>query len=416
MVSTYYLSRIIGSNVYSTSGKSIGKIKDLIVEIDFIRPKVVAVSLKSDEGIQIIDYVPFQIKKDKDKGKYLINCSKLIEYKLDSKKTFYLSKNVLDRQIVDMHGRKLVRVNDIRLASLATGTFLIAVDVGVEGLLRRLGIAKLLKKILKPFKINLPNHYIIWDEVETVDFGHEGIKLSKGTSNLSKLHPSDLADIIEEMDRNTQFAVFASLDDERAADVLEELELEAQISVIENLSIEKAADLLEKMPADEAADLLDQLKKEKAEELLNEMEEEASGEIRDLMEYPDSQVGSIMTTDYICFKETTTIGDTINELRKLKPEGDTIYYIYVVNNHDKLIATVSLRDIIVTQPDITLKEIMNKNIVYVYDTDKIESLNEIISKYNLLAVPVVNEYNVLLGMVIINDLVYILLKGKRKRV
>jgi len=412
-VTTFYFSRIVGNKVYSQSGSFLGKLKDLIVEVDFIRPKVVAVRLNTEKGLILIDFSCFSIEKIS--GQYKLKCSELKEYMPDGKKIFYLKKSILDRQIIDMNGRKLVRVNDLRLAILANGTYLVAADVGFEGLLRRLGVAKPLKKLLKPIGITLPSHLILWDEVQTIDFGNAGIKLSKDYSNLEKLHPSDLADIIEDMDRITQIAVLSSIDEEKAADILEELEPEIQRSVVESLPLNKAADLLEKMPADEAADILDELGEDKAEELLEEMEEEASDDIRELMEYSEKSVGSIMTTDFISFYENQTVDQTIKELRNLKPEPDTIYYLYIVNTNGKLIATVSLRDIIVAEPETKLNQIMNSNVLYVLDEDKIESLNEIIAKYSLLALPVVNSEKVMVGVVIINDVVHNLVRNRRKR-
>ena len=413
LVSTFYLSRIIGNKVYSQSGRSIGKIKDLIVDVDFVRPKVVAVMLKNAKGIVTVDFSYFKIEKIS--GQYTLECSELKGYNQDGKRVFHLSKNILDRQIIDMDGRKLVRVNDLKLTILADETYLIAADVGFEGLLRRLGVAKPLKELLKPIGLTLPSHLILWDDVETVDFGHAGIRLSKDYSNLEKLHPSDLADIIEDMDRDTQIAVLSSMDEEKAADVLEELELEIQKRVIKNLPLNKAADLLEKMPADEAADILDELREDKAEELLKEMEEEASDDIRELMEYAENSVGSIMTTDYVSFNENQTVDETIKELRRQKPESDTIYYLYIADASDKLVATVSLRDIIVAEPETKLKQIMNSNIIYVLDEDKMEFLSEIITKYSLLAIPVVNSEKQMQGVVIINDVVHNLLKNRRKR-
>lgn len=414
LVTTFYLSRIIGNKIYSQSGSTIGKLKDLIVEVDFVRPKVVAVRLSTIKGVLTIDFNYFKIEKKN--GQYRLQCSELKEYKPDGKKIYYLAKNILDRQIIDMDGRKLVRVNDLRLAIISNGTYLIAADVGFEGLLRRLGIAKPLKKVLKPIGFNLSTHMILWDDVETVDFGHAGIKLTKDYSNLEKLHASDLADIIEDMDRNTQIAFISSIDEEKAADILEELEPEFQRSVVENLPLDKAADLLEKMPADEAADILDELREDWAEELLKEMEEKASNDVRKLMEYAENTVGSIMITDYISFHENETVGQTLKELRRLKPDTDTIYYLYIVNASEKLVATVSLRDLIVSEPETKLNEIMNSDILYVMDEDKMESLNEIITKYSLLAIPVVNAEKQMRGVVIINDLVHNLLKNRRKRV
>ncbi len=412
-VSTFYFSRIFGNKVYSPSGSTIGKLMDLVVEVDYKRPKVSAVRLKTSGGMLTLDYSRFTIEKTL--GQYRIQCSDLVDYPLDGKNILYLSKNIQDRQIIDMNGRKLVRVNDLRLSTLANGTYLIAVDVGFEGLLRRLGVAKPLKILLKPFGGSLPSRMILWDDVEAVDFGHAGIRLSKDYSNLEKLHPSDLADIIEDMDRNTQIAVMSSMDEEKAADVLEELEPDIQRSVLENLPLDKAADLLEKMPADEAADILDELGDEKVEELLQEMQGDASDDIRELMEYSDNTVGSFMSTDYISFNENQSVGEAIQELRRLKPEADTIYYLYIVNAADQLVATVSLRDIIVAEPETLLRQIMNVNVLFVQDEDKMAILDEIITKYSLLAIPVVDAGKTMQGVVIINDVMHNLVRNRRRR-
>jgi len=413
-ITTFYLSRILNNKVFLPDGKAVGKVVDMVADINNIRPKVIGVKLRFAGVTNLYDFTNFTIGKKN--GQYVIETTELKEVEFDEKSNFYLKKNILDRQLVDIDGRKLVRVNDLRLTVLHGGVFLIAVDVGMEGLLRRLGVAKQLKNILKPFGGNLPSHLILWDDVETVDFGHAGIKLSKKTSNLSKLHPSDLADIIEDLDRNTQIAVFASLDEERAADVLEELEPDAQKALLESMPLEWVADLLEKMPADEVADMLDELRDARAEELLNEMMEEASDEVRELMEYPENVVGSLMTTDFISFNEHNTVQETIDELRKTKPESDTIYYLYIVNDEGKLIAHVSLRDIVVADPQTKLRDIMNTEIIFAFEYDRIDALNEIIAKYNLLAVPVVDEEKTMLGMVIINDVVYNLLRARRKRI
>ncbi len=414
-VTTFYFSRVVGRKTVNDSGKKIGKIKDLIVEFDesFIRPNIIGVQLRTREGLRIVDFSDFYVEKID--GQYVFVCNEIKDLDIENRETLFVGKSIQDRQLVDMDGRKLVRVNDVRLAILANGTYMVAVDVGLQGFFRRLGIAKPLTKLLKLFKASIPSHLILWEDVEAVDIGHAGIKLSKGQSNLSTLHPSDLADIIEELDRNTQLAVFASLDQEKAADVLEELEPDVQKTMIESMAIDKAADLLEMMPTDEVADILDELGEEQAEALLKEMEADASEEVRELMDYDDNEVGSIMTTDYIFFSENNTAEDTINELRKLKPEPETIYYLYIVNELEKLVATVSLRDLIVSEPQTRLNQIMDSDVIFVYDTDKIDSITEIISKYSLLAVPVVDEAEIMVGVVEINDIVHNLLKAKKKR-
>lgn len=411
---TFYLSRVIGNDVVSTQQhKTIGKLQDLIVDVSLPRPKVIAAKVKIGKHSIFIDSANIAIIKEG--YQYHIHCSRIDEITIKSDSSLFLAKHILDMQVVDIDGKKLERVNDIRLTILSSGVFVIAVDTGIEGLLRRLSIAKPINQALKPIGYRLPNKLILWDDIATIGFSQEGIKLSKEYSKLSTLHPSDLADIIEDLDRKSQVAVFTSLDEERAADVLEELETKAQVNLLESISTEKAADVLEKMPADEVADILDDLEEEKAEELLSEMEKSASKEVRELIEYPENTVGSLMTTEFHSFKENLTVEQTINELRRLKPESDTIYYLYILGNQDQLVGTVALRDLIISSPETKLKQIMNTNVIKVYDQDKIDSLAEIISKYNLIALPVVNREDRMEGMVIIDDVVFTLLKTRKHK-
>ncbi len=407
-IRSFYLSRVLDAKVRTPNGKPIGILYDFIATGEE-RPMVVACIVKMSGTLRILDWNQCSI--DKDKG-YQVSCGQIVEIPIP-KQAIYLKKQILDKQIVDIDGKKVVRVNDVRLALISSGLFVMAVDVGVEGLLRRLDIAKPLKFI---FGKHISSKLILWSNMEAIVPPLDNLKLSTSSSKLNTLHPSELADIIEELDINTRTAIFNALDHERAADVLEELEADTQSSILDQLPVDKAADLLEKMPADEVADILDDLEEEKAEELLQEMEKEASEEIRELMEYPENSVGSIMTTDFISFTETMTAGEVINELRRLKPESDTIYYLYVLDEAEKLAAIVSLRDLIISAPETRLEQIMKEKIVFVYDTDPINSLVDIISKYSLLAVPVVDREMTMLGVVIIDDVVYELLKPKKRKI
>ena len=341
IIRSFYLSRVLNSKV-RMDGKQIGVLKDFIAANEE-RPKVVACIVKMNNTLKILDWKLFEINRESG---YRVNCSQIIEVAIPEQAIF-LKKHILDKQIVDIDGKKVVRVNDVRLAAISSGLYVMAVDVGVEGLLRRLDIAKPLKRI---FGRHISSQLILWSNMEAIVPPLDNLKLSTSSSKLNTLHPSELADIIEELDINTRTAIFNSLDHDRAADVLEELEADTQSSILDQLPVDKAADLLEKMPADEVADILDDLEEEKAEELLQEMEKEASAEVRELMEYPEHSVGSIMTTDFIFFKESMTANEVINELRRVKPESDTIYYLYVLDETEKLIATVSLRDLIISEP------------------------------------------------------------------
>ena len=419
-LTTFYLSQILGMKIFSRDDEVIGRVLDLLVFSDPSlsdepsRPNVVAVKTGSKSHPVYYSFSNFEIGRNKDA--IVIHCSKkqYIEDE-DIAKYLPLKENILDQQIVDINGRKLVRVNDVRLASIASGTYVVAVDVGAEGLLRRLGVAESVKTIASLVRIPVPSKFILWDDVDTLDSANLNIKLGKPLTKLQMLHPSDLADIIEEMGRSSRTTVFNSMDEEQAADVLEEMDPKLQVDVIESLSLAKAADLLEKMPADEAADIIDLLENDKAESLLNEMDKETSTEVRELLEYSNRLVGSIMSTDFMSFHENETVEQALATIREAKPEEPLLYNLFIVTHNGKLLATVSLRNLVVSEPSVILKDIMRKNPVSVEDNDKLDSLAEIVSKYNLLAVPVVNQYQMLEGMVVIDDIIDDLLGARKTR-
>ena len=415
-ISTFYLSRVENAKVITPEGDKIGRLKDLAIDMTLPKPMIVAILVKTSQGTQLFDFSHFSI--DKSKRQYVMVSAHNIPCETPAENLVFLKENVLDRQIIDINGKKIYRVNDIRLATLNAGTIAVAVDVGLEGLLRRLSIAKPLSVVLNLFKANIPSKFILWDDIGAIDFSnttYTGIKLTKAYEKLSRLNPSDLADIIEDLDQNAQMAIFTSLDDERAADVLEELESDAQVSVIRNMSTEDAADILEIMPADEAADILDELEDDKAEELLREMEISASNEVRQLMEYDDGTVGTIMTTDYISFSEYWTVDQTIKELRQLKPEASWMYSVFILDEQQRPTAMISLRDLVVAEPEVILKDIMDTEVISVCDDDRIDSMSEIITKYNLLCVPVVDNEKHMMGVVVIEDVVHDLMKSRRRR-
>jgi len=406
MKNNFYLSRILGNKVYSSEMKVIGRLNDLGVVNELKSPHVTTAKVKTVNGIKDYDFKNFSMSKIK--GQYVLVCDKLEEN--PSSNTLFLKKYILDQQIIDVNGRKVVRVNDVSLATLEAGAYVVAVDIGMSGILRRIGISKPLAKLGLKFQTKL----MLWNDVQAVVASNENIVLSKPYDSLSILHPSDLADIIEDFDAKTGLTIFASLDNAMAADVLEQMEEDVQVSFIESLSADKAADVLEEMPADEAADILDGMDDEKVEELLNNMEKEASDDIRELLEYDSSEVGSLMSTDFVSFKNNETINEVITSLRKLKPEEDEMFRLYVVDKYDKLIGTLSLRDLIISEPTCKIGDIMSKEFKSMFDTDNINDLIKNVSKYNLVAIPVTDNDMKLLGNVIINDIIYELLKNKRK--
>ena len=416
-ITTFYLSRIIGRKVQDQYGIYLGTVKDLLVDPDPSNyptghPVVKGIKIKYSKNIAFYSFEKFHIEKVD--GILTVICEQLVELSKDEiENSMYLADAVLDNQIVDLNGRKLVRVNDVRLVTISSGTFAVAVDIGIEGLLRRIGIVKPLKYIAGLWGGTIPSKFILWEDVETIDFSNLNIKLSKSYAKLQTLHPSDLADIIEDLGRKASTQVFSALDEEKAADVMEELDTETQVHILESLSIERAADLLDKMPADEVADILDALEDDRVEQLLNEMEKDTSQEVRELLVYPDHTVGSIMSSEVMSFNQNSTIEKVLEELRDKKPEFETLYNLFVTDDNEVLLATFSVRDVVISSPDVQIKQIMKPSPVHLRDYQKINEVAEIVSKYNLLAIPVVDKKNVLKGMVVIDDVIEDLIKKRR---
>ena len=419
-LTTFYLSGIIGKEAFGSDGDAIGVIKDLLINAvpsgqnDPNQQLVIGVRLKIEKETKFYSFSTFRVVKAREALN--VTCSTLIELNSeDVDNGLLLVENILDKQIVDLNGRKLVRVNDVRLATLPTGTFVVAVDIGIEGLLRRIGISYPIKRILSLLRVSIHAKFILWDDVQAIDFSNLNIKLSKSYAKLHTLHPSDLADILEDLGKKSSTSVFSALDEEKAADVLEELETSAQIHIVESLPVNKVADVLEKMPADEVADILDELEDDKAELLLKEMEAKSSQEVRDLLEYDDDLVGSLMTTDFLSFSETKTVEEVLKELRLRKPEPVELYNLFVTEKNDRLIGTFNLRDLVVSDPDAKLSQIMKSEPVSLYDDQKAKDIAEIVSKYNLLAVPVIDQEDQLQGMVVVDDVVEDLIRKRRTR-
>ena len=417
---TFFLSGIIGKEAFDTDGEAVGIIKDLLINSipgstnDPGRQIVSGIKLKTGKKTGFYSFLHFSVLKERER--IGVKCKELVALSDEEfQNGLLLVETMLDKQIVDLNGRKLVRVNDVRLVRLSTGTYPLAVDIGIEGLLRRLGVSVFMKRVLSFFRISIPAKYILWDDVQAIDFSNYNIKLSKSYSKLHTLHPSDLADILEDLGKKSSMDVFTSLDEEKAADVLEELESSAQVHIVENLPVEKAADVLEKMPADEAADILDELEEEKAEMLLKEMEANSSREVRELLEYEDDMVGSLMTTDFIAFHPSRSVDDIMHELRERKPEQSEMYNMFVTDSENELIGAFGLSDLVTADPGTPIEKIMKADPVFLYDEQDIDDIAEIVSKYNLLAVPVVDQDNHLEGMVVVDDVVEDLATERRTR-
>ncbi len=396
-----YLSQAIGRPVLDGQGEPIGKVADLIVAVGGKYPPVTGLVVQT--GRRRI-FLPWSSVASLDTSGARLATRTIDIGKFQQRPNeILLRSDVVDKQIVDIDGRKVVRVNDLRLDEINGALHLVAVDVGAAGLLRRLGFEGAYRAIARNLRLPLPERYIDWEDVDPVETSIASVKLRVPHRGLAELHPADLADILEDLAPKDRAGVLASLGDDAAADAIEEMEPETQVEVLEDLEPARAADNLEEMSPDDAADLVADLSHESRAEILALMERDEADEVQELLGYPEESAGGIMTTEFIALQESLTAAQAIDRLRELEPDAETIYYVYVTDEEDRLVGVLSLRDLIVAQPDTPIARIMIREPIAVGVLADQEEVAEVVAHYNLLAVPVVDEQGRLEGIVTVDD-------------
>ncbi|MBV8367821.1 MAG: magnesium transporter [Candidatus Eremiobacteraeota bacterium] len=377
--------------------ETVGKIADFVVEHpEDTFPRIDAVIVKTRDGVLAAPIA--EVAELDDDGVVLSAPPKIVRPPDDE--ALYLVKDLFDKQIVDVDGHKVVRINDLEIAQTAGSLRVVAADVGVAGLLRRLGARRLAPGLMA----RIPRSLIAWDNVAPLhDLNPGQVQLSVSHHRLSRMRASDLADIISELSSQDAARVVRSLDDEQAADALEHLDADTQRSIIDDLGTERAADIIEEMDSDDAADLLAELPEERQEELLAEMDAETAEDLRELVAYAEDTAGGLMTTDYVWIYPHRTVAATIAKIRQIAPETEFIYYLYVTDQSEKLLGVLSLRTLLLSAPDATIHTVMDTDIVSVRPDTAAEDVTATIARYDLLACPVTDERGTMLGIVTVDD-------------
>ena len=310
-----------------------------------------------------------------------------------------VTETILDRQIVDIDGLKVVRVNDILLGQVKRSLCLVGVDVGFKGIIRRLGFSGLSGSLMA----KLPNRIVPWSYIDPLDPNLRSLHLKISRKTINDLHPADIADILEELNNKDRLLILDSLEEETAAETMEEVDPEVQATMVNQMESDDVADILENMNPDDAADLLGIMPENKASEVLELMNEEEAEEVRELMGYSESSAGSLMTTDYVAVPSGCTVSNIFSILRRSGQEVDMIYYIYVQSDSGQLLGVMSLRDLILAEPDDIASTVMKKEVLSVLPTSTIEEVTNLLSKYDFLCIPVVDEVGRILGIVTFDD-------------
>jgi magnesium transporter len=420
-----FLSTLLERPVIDASGVLVGRLADVAVSVAHMFPPVVAFVVERGR------WNPFPLTGrwadvadiDGPHVRLRVGIESLRPSKIDTPGEVLVRAALLDRQIVDMSGAKVVRVNDIHFLKLGARDLRLAhVDVGTRGLVRRMGWQVAVDGFVRRWhphaRYLTAERLIAWQYVQPVslDPKAQAIRLSVLQKQLSELHPADIAEILTDLGSPERATVFRSLDAEIAADALAEVEdPRIQSQLLETVSPDHAADILEEMPPDEAADVLGELPQETTDALLHKMEVDDAEDVRELLAHHPDTAGGMMTTEFIALSVELSVGEAFARLRDLAPDVEHIHYIFVVDAADRLVGVLNLRQLIIAPPETPLRDIMIADPAHVHCADSRHTVAEMVEKYALLALPVVDDDEVLVGMITVDDVLSHIAKQAWKR-
>ncbi len=400
----FYLSEILDKKVWDRWGKEIGKCRDILTGFDEkVFHRIVAVEIKEKNGN--IKLVSSESISSLFPNVTISKPAVEVSIYVPKGNELYLKKQVLDHQIVDVEGKRVVRVNDIQVAFTKDAYYVTGVDVGNAGLMRRLGLKKMTELFGKLSKNSKAEGVISWKDVAYVE-EKDPLRLKTSQEKISKLPPADIASILNDLDRPTGQSLLQKMGDEILADTLEESPSRFQIDALSRMGSERAADILEEMDPDEAADLIASLPREKSTVLLDLMEKDEADDIRTLLDYPPDSAGGIMTTEFAWIPRGLTVDKAMAFLRSSEDaqEVEDMYYIYVLDEKECLVGMIYLRDLIMATPTIEVESLMDKDPISVLPYSSQEETAYLVAKYNLLSIPVVdNKTSVMQGIVTLDD-------------
>lgn len=402
----FFLSKLLGSPVRDRDTKPAGTLQDLVVTSRPNYPRVTALLVKRRGRLVVAEWSAVE-SFEETMTMLKVGGAELDERELGEDE-LRLSQQFLDKQLVDTEGHKVIRVNDIQLVRTGPFVHAVAVDISSGAILRRVGLGRVSDRLTKGRQQPKP-HLIDWRVLDLGETDDSGVRLAVPRTKIELLHPADIADIVHELSPEERAAVIGALEDEIAADTLEELHPSYQTSLLLDMSDARASELLASMSPDDAADLLADLPDERRAHLIAMMEKEDAEDMRELLSYPEDSAGGIMTPDFAWVRLDDTAAEATEKLRTQADDVETVYYIYVLDRGEHLRGVFSLRDLLMTPPERKVRDFMTENPVSVPTLAGEEEITQAIAKYNLLALPVVDDDNVLHGIITVDDAIDLVL-------
>ena len=402
-----YLSQLMGNPVYAADGEKIGSVSDLGIATGEVFPRVTSLAFKGPGR------TPFMISWRKyvdtydEKEIHLKVPAVEIRFSYLQPDEVLIARDILNKQIVDTRGMRVVRVNDLKLSDTSsTQLRLLGAEVGARGILRSLSPAleHVALKVARTFGHPISERIIAWSYMDLVERDLSNVKLSVSHKTLDDMHPADIADIIERLDPRLRGQVFAQLDDEQRAGAMAEFDDDAMAAeLMGGMNEREASRMLSEMDPDDAAELVSELDYDKAEKLLRLMGVQEQRAIRQLLGYREDTAGRIMTSEFAALPEDKTVADAVELLRGLDEDFESVRYVYLSDEDNKLSGVVTLNALIVAEPETPLADICTREVITASPEDDQEDVAEDIAKYNLLAMPVVADDGHLLGIVTVDD-------------
>jgi CBS domain-containing protein/sporulation protein YlmC with PRC-barrel domain len=405
------LSDLLGLTVYDFDSVRLGRVREVALVPQDDPTRIAALIVRTPQGDRIVGT---ELLRTVNGGVHTTARSADLPKYSSGEGMLLLERDLLDQQIIDVHGRKVVRVNDIELSlerESVVGLHLrIAyVDAGARGAVRRLLKGMLPRHALANWLTRIPARNIPWEFVNLIETDPaRRVRLKISSARVARLHPADIADIIEELSPAERDAVFQGLDEDVAAQALEEIDPKLQVSILNAMESDRAADIVEEMNPDAAADLLNDLTDERSDAILQEMEPEERQEVEELLEFEEDTAAGRMTTDYMALAPTARVHDAVEMLKHFDGGLESMSTIFLVGENEKLLGAVPLAKLVVSNPDTLLSVLTVDPLISCSPEADEREVAEIFDKYNLLTLPVVDETGVLTGVITADDVISIL--------
>jgi magnesium transporter len=415
-MTTLALTELLGATVYDPSGASSGRVREVTLAPQEDRSRISSLIVKTKSGNRLLSFSAVSAINGGVRA-----ATGVAEWPAanGTEGLFLLERDLLDQQVIDVNGRKVVRVNDVDLQvdppkdkggdKARPVLRVLSVDVGARGAVRRLlrGVAP--KAALQALLGRIPPRSIPWDFIDVIETDPaRRVKLKTSYEGLSKLHPADIADIVEDLAPDERQAVFQTLDEETAAEALEEVTPKVQKSIVESLDSGRAADIVEEMDPDAAADLLADLPEDRTEQILVQMEPEAQQDVVELLEHREGTAAGRMTTEFLGLPVSATVQNAIDSLREFEGGVEVVSTIYLVDSNGTLTGAVPLARLVLAPTPTPMLSLVQEPLVLVHEGAGENEVAELFDKYNLQTLPVVDEHNKLTGVITSDDVISML--------